>query len=326
MVFNDIVGQQGIIKNIRNAIKDNRVAHAYLFCGPDGVGKSITASIFASALNCQKRGDDPCGVCPSCLRARDGNHPDIIHVKIQRAIIHVDEIRELQKDMIKKPYEKGVKVYIIHDAEKMNDEAQNCLLKTLEEPPQHVIIILLSSNQYSLLKTIVSRCQVMKFSRAPEGEIENYLRYKMGVDEKEARYIAAFSDGIVKKAEDYLNNEDQKKLRDDAIEIAISIHKDDKLHALSYTDFFLDHKDRVPYILDVMMSIFRDILIFSQCRDERYIINLDKRDIISRQCERFTYDSLNNIINCILETMDNIRSNVNFQLSIEMMLLHIQEG
>lgn len=326
MVFNDIVGQKDIIKNIRNAIKSNRVAHAYLFCGPDGVGKSITASIFASALNCREKGEDPCGICPSCIRARDGNHPDIIHVKIPRAIIHVDEIRELQKDMIKKPYENGVKVYIIHDAEKMNDEAQNCLLKTLEDPPQHVIIILLSSNQYLLLKTIVSRCQVMKFSRAPEGEIEKYLKYKMGINEKDARYVAAFSDGIVKKAEDYLNNEEQKKLRDDAIEIATSLYKDDKLHALSYTNYFLDHRDDVPYILDVMISFFRDILVFGECRDERYIINLDKEDIISRQCGRFTYTGLNNIINCIMKTMDNIKSNVNFQLSIEMMLLHIQEG
>lgn len=326
MVFEDIVGQQDVIRNIRNAIKNNRVAHAYLFCGPDGVGKSITASIFASALNCREGGDDPCGRCPSCLKARDGNHPDIIHVKTQKAIIHVDEIRELQKDMIKKPYEKGVKVYIIHDSEKMNDEAQNCLLKTLEEPPSHVIIILLSLSQYSLLNTIVSRCQVMKFSRAPESEIERYLRYVLGTGEKEARYVAAFSDGIVKKAEDFLNNQNRKKMRDDVIEIAGSIYKDDKLHALSYTDYFLDNRDSVPYILDVMMSFFRDILVFSECRDEKYIINLDKKDIISRQYERFSYTSLNNIISCILETMDNIKSNVNFQLSIEMMLLHIQEG
>jgi DNA polymerase III, delta'' subunit len=326
MVFNDIVGQQNIIKSLKNAIVNGRVAHAYLFCGPDGVGKSITASIFAGTLNCRERGTDPCGVCPSCIRARDGNHPDIVHVKTQKAVIHVDEIRELQKDMVKKPYENGVKVYIIHGAEKMNDEAQNCLLKTLEEPPKHVVIILLSLSQYSLLKTVVSRCQVLKFLRAPESDVENYIKTKLGSGEEEARYIAAFSDGIVQKAEEFIQNQELKKDRDDIIQVARSLYKDDKLHALSHVEYFLSNKDKASYILDVMMSYFRDILVFRECGDEKYLINLDKKSIIIDDSGKFTYNSLNNILNCIKRTMDNIRSNVNYQLSIEMMLLSIQEG
>ena len=162
MRFDDIVGQHSVVKNLKNSIANGRVAHAYMFCGPDGVGKSVAALLLAMSVNCRSGVVDPCGICPSCIRARDGNHPDIISVRTSKAIIHVDQMRELQCDMQKKPYERGTKEYIIYQSEKMNDEAQNCLLKTLEEPPKHVIIILLCQSSYSMLQTIVSRCRVLR--------------------------------------------------------------------------------------------------------------------------------------------------------------------
>jgi DNA polymerase-3 subunit delta' len=264
MVFDDIVGQYNVIRSIKNSIKYNRVAHAYLFCGPDGVGKSVAASILASALNCKESTVDPCGKCPSCIRAGDGNHPDIIHVKTQKATIHVNEVRELQRDMQKKPYEKGVKVYIIHDAEKMNAEAQNCLLKTLEEPPEHVTIILLSKSQYSMLSTIVSRCQVLKFARAPEKDIENYLTGKLNISPKQAAMAAAYSDGYVGKALSFLNDDDFKNVREEVVEISKKIYENDKHYALSRIDYFIDNKDKIDMILDIMLCWFRDIGIFME--------------------------------------------------------------
>lgn len=326
MVFDDIVGQSDVIRGIKNSISNDRIAHAYLFCGPDGVGKSITASIFAMTLNCSAGGIDPCGVCPSCVRSRDGNHPDIIHLKPKGLSISISDIRELQKNIQKKPYERGIKVVIIYEAEKMTEEAQNALLKTLEEPPGYAVIILLSQNENALLSTIVSRCQLIKFRRAPEKEIESYLIEKADADHKRARYIAAFSDGIVGKAMQLLNDDGYRKDRDDIIEVARNLYNRDKVYVLSKVDYFVGNKDRIDYILDIMMSWFRDIMIFKECGDSRYLINLDKCDTISDECSKFTFSALDNIINSMNKTLANIKLNANFQLSIETMLLDIQEG
>lgn len=326
MVFDDIVGQYNIVRSLKNAIANDRIGHAYLFCGPDGVGKSIAASVFAAALNCRNRGTDPCGNCPSCIRAKDGNHPDIIHVKVKGSSISIDDIRKLQSDIQKKPYEKGVKVFIIHEAEKMTEQAQNALLKTLEEPPGSSVIVMLAQNQYVLLNTIISRCQILKFSRAPEKNIEEYLKRKMGVDETEARQIAAFSEGIVGKAVEILNDDVIKKDRDEIIDIVESLCAKDKIYALSRVDYFMNKKDRIDYILGIMMSWFRDILIFKECGDTKYLTNLDKAYVISDECSKFSFSNLYNIINSIKKTSQNIDSNANFQLSIETMLLNIQEG
>lgn len=332
MIFDDIVGQSNAKKNMKNALSNNKVAHAYLFCGPDGVGKSIAASILANTLNCKKRGIDPCGVCSSCIKARDDNHPDIMHIrakkhqKSDRLSITIDDIRDLQVDMQKKPYEDGVKVYIIHDAEKITEQAENALLKILEEPPGYIVIILLTYSQYSLLGTIASRCQVVKFGRAPEKDIEGYLTSNAGASESQARYAAAFSDGIVKKALEFLNNGDFVKHRDEILEFSTGLYKRDKIQVLSFVGYFIDNKDKIDIILDIMMSWFRDIMVFKECGDNKYLINLDKADIIAGESKKITLDSLYKIINSIKDTLNNIKMNVNFQLSIEIMLLNIQEG
>lgn len=326
MVFDDIVGQENVVRSLKNSISMGRISHAYLFSGPDGVGKSIAASILAAVLNCREKGLDPCGECSSCLKARDGNHPDIIHVKTQKSSISVEEIRELQMDMLKKPYEKGVRVYIIHDAEKMTEQAQNATLKTLEEPSGHIVIMLLTSNRYSLLSTIISRCQVLNFTRAPEKDIEEFLESKHSIPKVQAGAAAAFSDGIVKKALEFVNDSGYRKTRDEVIDISTNLYKKDKLYVMSRIDYFIDNKDKVDSILDIMMSWFRDILIYKECGNIRYIMNLDRAEDVVRECGKYSSESLNRIMNYIGAAARNLMYNVNYQLSIETMLLNIQEG
>ena len=331
MVLDDIVGQKNIVRDIKNSLMNGRIAHAYLFCGPDGVGKSIAASTLAMTLNCRAKGLDPCGKCPSCIRAQGGNHPDIIHFGAKnrsgsKQSISVDDIRDLQADMQKKPYENGVKVYIIHDAEKMTEQAQNALLKVLEEPPENTVIILLTYNMYSILNTIISRCRVMKFTRAPEKDIEAYLVNKLGAASKEARYIAALSDGILKNALDFISNDDLKNTRNEIIELSKNIRSGDKLDALSSVEYFVSNKDKIDRILDIMLSFYRDIMIFKECGDKKLLINLDKEEIIRDECSKYTVSSLYNIIKSIKEASRNIKLNINYQLAIEGMLLNIWEG
>ncbi|HBM75596.1 MAG TPA: DNA polymerase III subunit delta' [Clostridiaceae bacterium] len=331
MVLDDIVGQKNIVRDIKNSLLNKRIAHAYLFCGPDGVGKSIAASILAMTLNCKAKGLDPCGRCPSCIRAQSGNHPDIIHFRAKnrsgsKQSISVDDIRDLQADMQKKPYENGVKVYIIHDAEKMTEQAQNALLKVLEEPPEKMVIILLTYNMYSILSTIISRCRVMKFTRAPERDIEAYLIDKAGVSAEQARYLAALSDGILKNALDFMDSDDLKAARNEIIELSRNIKYCDKIDALYSVEYFINNKDGIDKILDIMMSFYRDMMIFKECADKRLLINLDKAGMIQDECPKYTVGSLYNIIKSIKETARKIRLNVNYQLAIESMLLNIWEG
>lgn len=326
MFFDDIVGQKYVVRSLKNSLDSGRVAHAYMFCGPDGVGKSLAASIFASALNCRGEGLKPCGMCPSCLKAVDGNHPDIIHVKPEKLSISVENVRELSMDMQKKPYEKGVRVYIIHDAQKMTEQAQNALLKILEEPPSHVIIILLTFNRYSILNTIVSRCQVYNFSRASEDEIEKYLNTVHNISDRQAKTAAAFSGGIVKKALEFLNDSDLKKTRDEVIELTMKLYKKDTLNVLSFVDYFLANKDKIDIIIDIMISFFRDMYICRECGGSKYLMNLDRADDIARECILYTAGSLSKIIDTIKTALQNIKYNANYQLAVETMLLNIQEG
>lgn len=331
MVLDDIVGQKNIVRYIKNSLANKRIAHAYLFCGPDGVGKSIAASVLAMTLNCRARGLDPCGKCPSCIRAQSGNHPDIIHFGAKkrsgsRQSISVDDIRDLQGDMQKKPYEDGVKVYIIHDAEKMTEQAQNALLKILEEPPERMVIILLTYNMYAILNTIISRCQVMKFNRAPERDIERYLVDKKGAPVSQARYIAALSDGIIGNALNFMDDEDLRNTRNEIVELSKSMRGSDKIDVLSRVEYFVNNKDKIDKILDIMLSLYRDLIIFKECGDRKLLINLDKEEIIIEECPKYTVSSLYGIIRSIKETARNIKYNVNYQLAIEGMLLNIREG
>ena len=158
--FQKVVGHQEIITHLQNAISMNKVSHAYLFGGESGSGKKMMASLFAMTLQCEKHGVEPCMECPSCKKAQSQNHPDIIYVKHEKPnTISIDEIREqLINDVMIKPYSSPYKIYIIDEAQKLTLQAQNALLKTIEEPPAYAVVMLLADNPDALLPTISSRC------------------------------------------------------------------------------------------------------------------------------------------------------------------------
>ena len=184
MSFQRILGQDQPKRIIQNALANNSVSHAYLFYGPESIGKKLTAVEFAKALNCEVSGPkDNCGDCPACRKIDQGIHPDFFLLEPQKssptgrnASIKVEEIRELQKKLAYLPYEAKTKVAIIDGAETMNPQAANTLLKTLEEPPASTILILIASNPYQLLPTLVSRCQGVKFHLLSTGAVRRILR------------------------------------------------------------------------------------------------------------------------------------------------------
>ena len=170
-----IIGHHQILKQLYHAIASDRVAGAYLFVGVANVGKETVALNFAKSINCRTSDEGACGTCLSCRKADDGNHPDLQIIRPSGAWIKIDQIRELQKRIIYRPLEGVRKVYILAEAERMNLEAANCLLKTLEEPPADSVLILLTTNLDALLPTIRSRCQIIPFHSLVVSELAGHL-------------------------------------------------------------------------------------------------------------------------------------------------------
>ncbi len=219
MKFSEIIGQEVAVDILKRSIENNRSHHAYLFVGADGVGKRTTAIAFAKGLNCRSSYSDGCDRCDSCRKIENGTHPDVELISPREGglTISIDQIRKLQRRVSYKPLEGNWKVYIIDDATSATEEAANCLLKTLEEPPPQVILILITENIYRLLSTVRSRCQLILFRQIPRNLIEKTLRDQYQVPPDEARSLAWLSSGSIGRAVYYLERktpEFEERLRE----------------------------------------------------------------------------------------------------------------
>lgn len=196
--FSDIVGHERAVRVIKRALASGRVAHAYLFWGPDGVGKEAVALATASVLFCGEDGARasgvPCGVCPACKKTEAGVHPDLHSLGGGEKATSVEEVRKLQEALSFQAYEKGRKVVIIREASRMSPAAANALLKTIEEPPPETFLFLLAEHQSRLLPTLVSRCQPVRFDPLSEEDVELVL-VRSGVEADAAGKLAALSGG-----------------------------------------------------------------------------------------------------------------------------------
>lgn len=322
MDFNEIIGHEKAIESLKRSIKNNAISHSYLFEGEEGVGKKMVAYAFSKTLLCKEKGEEPCNRCISCSKFDSGSHPDFFPIEPEKGMIRRGEVDGLIKEMATAPFESERKVFIIDDSDLMNMEGKNAILKTLEEPPHYVNIILISSNPNNLLPTILSRVQSVKFYPVKPKEIVELLMDKYNVNEARAQFIAEFTKGAIGKSISLVEEEEFFNIRDEIIKIISSLASGDKTRAFSAMSFFNENKDTIDDILDIIIYWFRDILIYEEIGESQLIINKDKLEKLSSQAY-MNFGKINDIIGRVEETKRNIKRNINYQLAIETMLLNI---
>lgn len=326
--FDSVIGHKEIISHLRNAISMGKVSHAYLFSGEEGSGKNLLATIFAAALQCQRRGTDPCGVCGSCRKAEGGNHPDIIRVTHEKpASIGIEEIRsQLVEDVGIKPYTGPYKIYIVDEAEKLTIQAQNAILKTIEEPPAYAVILLLTSNAEALLPTISSRCVKLKLKAVSDTMIKNYLIDSCRVPDYQAEMDAAFAQGNVGKAQKIATSEEFSQIRDYALRI-LKYSKDMPMQELVETMKRLSQEKETIYdYLDLFLLWFRDVLLFKATWEVDNLVFKQEINAIKERARSSSYEGLESIINAIEKAKNRLHANVNFDLTMELLFLTIREN
>lgn len=308
MYFNNIIGQDFAKKYLTNSINKNKINHAYMFEGIDGIGKKKFSQELSKILLESDHID---------------NDPDYINIYPDGNSIKIAQIRNLQTDIIVKPHKK-YKIYIINQAESMTIEAQNALLKTLEEPPEYAIMILITNNKEALLDTIKSRCEIIKFLPISILDLNSYL-INQGIDKNRAQLLSTFARGSISKALELSDSADFVIMRDD-IQTYIEIMLDkDIIDILEIPTSIEKYKKDIISVLDIMINYFRDMMLIKEKVDKTMIINIDKLTFLQNMSKKITYSQVSKIIDIIEDIKKKIRSNCNFNISIQVMALNIYE-
>lgn len=327
-VFADIVGQKMIKEHLQNALKTGNISHAYIINGERYSGKEYIAKVFAMALQCEKGEVDPCNECHACKQALGNNQPDIIHLTHEKPnVISVDDIRnQINKDIIIKPYACERKVYIINEAEKMNNQAQNALLKTLEEPPEYAVILILTSNLEALLPTILSRCVVLNMKPVEDKLVKEFLMREVKVPDYKAEVCAAFARGNLGKAKILASSEEFDKIKTDAIALLKHIGEMETSEISQAIKQMNECKLEINDFLDILAIWYRDALMFKATADVNNLIFRDEMKFIKQTASRSTYEGLEIILKALDRAKARLTANVSFDLTMELLLLTIKEN
>lgn len=326
--FTDVIGQEQIKEHLQNAISMNKVSHAYILNGERGSGKEYIAKVFSATLQCEKGEIEPCMECHSCKQAASGNQPDIIFVSHEKPnTISVEDIRaQINNDIVIKPYSSPRKIYIINEGEKMTVQAQNALLKTLEEPPEYAVILILTSNVDTLLPTILSRCVVLNMKPVPDDKIKKFLMEELEIPDYKANICVAFARGNIGKAKMLASSEDFDKVKEEAVTLVKYINDMEISEIVKAIKKISEYKFDVTDYLDILMVWYRDVLLFKATKDANSLIFKDELQSIRKTADRSTYEGIETIVKALQQAKRRLDANVNFDLTMELLLLTIQEN
>ncbi len=331
--FADIIGQEQLKEHFQNALKLNKVSHAYIINGERSSGKEFAAKVFAAALQCENPGTllgmtEPCGECLSCKQMATGNQPDVIYITHEKpGTIGVEDIRgQINGTVAIKPYSSRRKVYIINDGEKMTVQAQNALLKTLEEPPEYTVILILTTNVEALLSTILSRCVVLNMKPVKDSQVKRFLMEDMQVPDYKAEICAAFARGNIGKAKMLASSEDFDRVKDEAVTLLKYINDMEISEIVAAIKKISEYKLDVNDYMDILSIWYRDVLLFKATHDANHLIFREEIQYIRKVADRSTYEGIEDIINALDKAKGRLNANVNFDLTMELLLLTIKEN
>lgn len=294
-MFENIIGNDNIKEILKNSVENNKASHSYLFVGIQGIGKKMIAKQFAKMLLCLSDDKKYCNSCKSCIEFDTNNNPDFMIISPDGNSIKIEQIRYVQKKIQEKPIISNKKVYIIDDADSMTTEAQNCLLKTLEEPPEFATIILIGSNENAFLSTIKSRCMIIHFNRIKNENIKNYLEKNYGIDQI-SHNLLEIAQGSIKNAIELKDKQEQYEKIEDVIQ---NINKKDVIDIMKNSELIYKSKDEIFEILDYINVI---------------LIKLAKIEYKYTDC-----------INIVENTRKRLKQNANYDMCIDNMLLNMWE-
>lgn len=324
--FSDVIGHKPVIEYLQNALRLHKPSHAYIISGEDGSGKMLIASIFAAALECEAGGIEPCGHCKSCAQAVSGNHPDIVYVGHEKVSISVDDIREQINNNIEvKPYSSEYKIYIVNEAERMTEQAQNALLKTIEEPPEYAIICLLTNNLNSFLETIRSRCVCLQLMPLDTGLVEKYL-IDMSIPEYIAADAAAFSSGNIGKAVKYATSEEFSQQKRAVIDLVSQVDNLQVAEIVKRITPITEDKNAISTFLDLLLLFFRDVLLFKATQDANSILYKQELQVIKKFTASRDFEGIEDILTAIDRAGSRLNANVNPELVLELLALTIKDS
>lgn len=324
--FNNIIGHDRIKKHLQAAIEQNKVSHAYIMNGEQGGGKKLTAAVFAQALQCEEKDAKPCARCRSCIQAESGNHPDIIWVTHEKYSIGVDDIRkQVNQDIGIKPYIGPYKIYIIDEADKMTEQAQNAILKTIEEPPEYGIVILLVNNINHMLSTILSRCVRLDFKAVKEEEIVKYLMEVHSVPDYMAKLSAQFSQGNIGKAVRYGTSGEFLEIKEEVLHLLKYIDDMRINEIIEAVKKLSEHKLKINDCIDFMQLWYRDVLMLKVTNDPNMLLFKDEYHFLLKQTKDSSYEQIENTIKAMDKAKIRLEANVNFDITMELMLLTLKE-
>lgn len=326
--FSDVLGHEQTIAHMKHAISMNKVSHAYIISGEKGSGKKMLAGIFARTLQCEKKDTEPCMECRSCRQSVNLNQPDIIRVTHEKPnTISVEDVRtQVNGDIMIRPYSSPYKIYIIDEAEKLSVQAQNALLKTIEEPPVYGVILLLTTNAGMLLPTIRSRCVTLDLKPVSSAQIKRYLMEEIKIPEYRADICTAFAQGNVGKAKRLALSDDFSEMLEHALRLVKYIQDMEAADIIADLKRIDTYKMEINDYLDILMVWYRDVLMFKATRDADSLIFKDELISIREKVKRSSYEGLE----CVLKALDKakirLNANVNFDMALELLLLTMKEN
>lgn len=314
MTFDEIIGYENIKNQMSISIENNTFSHAHLISGEDGIGKSIIARAVAEQF-----------------LLRQGLHgfkADIVEFKLleDKKSIGIDEIKDIICEANKKPIVGNNKVIIIYKADTMTEPAQNALLKTVEEPKDGIVIIMLCEKLDLILDTIKSRCQIHKLNRLREEEMRIFLKRKFqDLSDEYINSVCAFSDGVPGRAEKFIEDDVFYEIRNKILEVLKNSGRDEFREVFHYRNFFIENKNEWKDIFTCLLSYIRDALVYKETGNSSIVVNIDKFNDIKIIAEEFSFNKLIKIIDIVKNTRSKLEKNVNFALVFDSMLLSMQE-